>query len=740
VTSRAVLRRHRVFAVLLVLGVALRVVVMVAYRPAIFYIDSVASYLLPLPTLDPSGQDPIGYDLLFLAPVLSVANVTMVAALQHLLGLGIAVTAYALLVRKGAWRWLAALATAPVLLDAYQLQIEHNIMSDALFEAVIVAALAVLAWPARPGWRHAAAAGPLLGAAVTVRLAGLPLILPAALYVLLAGGRWRRRLALTGVVAVGFLVPVAGYAGYYAVSTGDGPGLSHTGGAALYGRVATFADCARLDLPDPERDLCPKVPVELRPGPDYWAHNPASPLFAVQPPAGMGDDRFLRDFSLRVIRQQPADFAASVLGDAAKVLSWGRDYTNPQVPNERWRFQTEFPTFPDLVTLDEITWLSTAYHDGPPHVSVPLARLLRGYQLSVGFTPGPVLAVSLLLAAAAALGLGRSRSDKLRGAAARCPAMLFAAAGVLVPLFADVFEFSWRYQLPGFVLLPLAGALGLTALPRRAPRPAPAFPEPADTAAIEAFAAEYGEPRFPAVVLLIAAYNEEVGIGRVLDAVPAQCLGLAIAPLVVVDGAGDHTAERARAHGALVCDVPVNRGQGAALRLGYHLARTGGADYIVTTDGDGQYDLAELPRLLEPLVAGRADFVTGSRALGANESADRVRRLGTRVFAALVSLLTGHRVTDTSFGFRAMRAELTGHVRLTQPQYQSSELLVGALSQGYRVVEQPMTMRRRSAGRSKKGNNLVYGATYARVVLSTWARERNTTRSRTANLTRNTAA
>jgi hypothetical protein len=735
VTWRAVLHRHRAFAALLVLGIALRVVVMVAYRPAIFYIDSVASYLLPLPTLDPSGQDPIGYDILLLAPVLSVANVTAVAALQHLFGLGIAVAGYALLVRKGVWRWLAALATVPVLLDAYQVQIEHNIMSDPLFEAMIVAAVVVLAWPDRPGWWHAVGAGLLLGAAVTVRLAGLPLIVPAALYVLLARGAWPRRLALTGLVAAAFVVPVAGYAYFYATSTGGGPALSHTGGAALYGRVATFANCARLRLPAAEEDLCPKVPVELRPGPDYWAHDPASPLFAVQPPAGVGDDRFLRDFSLRVIRQQPLDFAQSVLGDGARVLAWGRDYTNPQTPVERWRFQTEFPTFPTLVTIDEITWLSTAYHDGPPRIAVPLARALRGYQRSVGFTPGPVLAVCALLVAAAALGLGRSRRAPARG-----PAVLLAATGVLALLFADLFQFSWRYQLPGVVLLPFAGALGLVALVRRAPRPEPSFPEPADTAAIEAFVAEYGEPAFPPVVLLIAAYNEEDGIGRVLDEVPAECLGLAIAPLVVVDGASDGTARRAREHGALVCEVPVNRGQGAALRLGYHLARTGGAEYIVTTDGDGQYDLAELPRLLEPLVAGRADFVTGSRALGANESTDRVRRLGTLVFAALVTLLTGHRVTDTSFGFRAMRAELTGRVRLTQPQYQSSELLVGALSRGYRVVERPMTMRRRSAGSSKKGNNLVYGARYARVVLSTWVRERNTTRSSTANLTRNTAA
>ena len=184
----------------------------------------------------------------------------------------------------------------------------------------------------------------------------------------------------------------------------------------------------------------------------------------------------------------------------------------------------------------------------------------------------------------------------------------------------------------------------------------------------------------------------------------------------------------------------MNRGQGAALRLGYHLAAERGARFIVTTDADGQYDLAELPVLLAPVVDGEADFVTGSRRLGANGSTDPVRRLGTRVFAALVSVLTGHRVTDTSFGFRAMRAEIPATVTLTQPQYQSAELLVGVLRRGYRVAERPMTMRRRGQGRSKKGNNLVYGARYARVVLGTWWRERKTSRSSTTNLTRNSAA
>ena len=66
--------------------------------------------------------------------------------------------------------------------------------------------------------------------------------------------------------------------------------------------------------------------------------------------------------------------------------------------------------------------------------------------------------------------------------------------------------------------------------------------------------------------------------------------------IVVVDGGTDDTAAIARKHGAYVCEMPVNRGQGAALRIGYFLARAGGARYIVTTDADGQYDIAQLPR------------------------------------------------------------------------------------------------------------------------------------------------
>ncbi len=170
-----------------------------------------------------------------------------------------------------------------------------------------------------------------------------------------------------------------------------------------------------------------------------------------------------------------------------------------------------------------------------------------------------------------------------------------------------------------------------------------------------------------------------------------------------------------------MCACQTNRGQGAALRLGYYLARTHGAEYLVTTDADGQYVADQLARLLAPLLHDDADFVTGSRWLGHQEPASLVRRIGSRFFARVATRLSGQQITDTSFGFRALRADVTADLTLRQPQYQSAELLLEVLGRGYRVREVPMTMRARQSGRSKKGSNLRFGAAYARsVVATTW--------------------
>ncbi|MDX6665187.1 MAG: hypothetical protein QOG68_1393, partial [Solirubrobacteraceae bacterium] len=167
-----------------------------------------------------------------------------------------------------------------------------------------------------------------------------------------------------------------------------------------------------------------------------------------------------------------------------------------------------------------------------------------------------------------------------------------------------------------------------------------------------------------------------------------------------------------------------NLGHGVALRVGYRIAHDHGARYIVTLDADGQWNPAELERVLEPVVNQEADFVIGSRVLGATETDDAFRQAGVHVFAALVRLLTGVRVTDTSSGFRAMRTDVAHTVRQDQVQYQTSELLIGAIAAGYRIAERPIVMRKRTAGESKKGRNAVYGLRYCRVILRTAWRER----------------
>ncbi len=259
-----------------------------------------------------------------------------------------------------------------------------------------------------------------------------------------------------------------------------------------------------------------------------------------------------------------------------------------------------------------------------------------------------------------------------------------------------------------------------------------------DDAAIRVMTGQYGDRvrQLPPVALVIAAYNEEGAVGPVVWSLPARVCGLDAATIVVADGCADATAKEADAAGALVADVPVNRGQGAALRLGYRIARDGGAQYIVTTDADGQYNPAEIEGMLAPVVAREADFVTGSRRLGSEETKDPIRQAGVRFFAAAISLLTGQKITDTTFGLRAMRAEVTGAVQLSQPQYQASELLIGVITHGYKVAEVPATIHRRRAGESKKGqnpfynlhipgvNNLFYGLRFSRVVFGTWWRER----------------
>jgi hypothetical protein len=743
-------RVHWMLLALLAMGTGLRALTVLAYQPAILYIDSF-SYLDNIHDLRPDGLRPIGYDLI-LNVLLPFGGLRGVAIGQHLLGLGIAGLIYRMLLRHGARRWLAALATAPVLLDAYQVQIEHNIMPDIWFQALLVVIIWVLTWRGLPSPWHAAGAGALIGFAVIVRLVGIALLIPAVAYLIVAGSLWVslngwRRIALRAVaMAAGFAVLLGGYATYYRITTGVW-GISGASDGVLYGRAAVIADCERILAGTSERAVCPAQPRDHRFGVDYYVHDLASPAMTVVLPPGESMEATQASFARQVFANQPFDLAVAISKDFVKGFRPVRVDTVNDVPVERWYFQTAYPYFGIRELVD-----ARAFEFGgvPIGVNPTLAKLLQGYQLTVGYTPGPLLGLGLVVGLLGGFGMGNARRSGIRAAS-----LLVSGMAVTVLLTAAAFEFSWRYQLPGLVLLPMAGALGVTAFTGPLRRPGPRrklnppmqpYPDPMDIATVREFTRSQGEVSFAPVVVIIAAYNEEDGIGAVLAEVPSMSCGIPVDTLVVVDGCTDGTAEVVRRCGARVCELPANRGQGAALRLGYALARRGGARYIVTTDADGQYDMAELPLLLQPLIDDEADFVTGSRALGRRETADPVRHLGVHVFGWLASVLTRQRFTDTSFGFRAMKAEVTEAVTLTQAQYQASELLLGTISHGYRVLEQPMTMLARTAGQTKKGNNFVYGMRYARVLVGTWWREAwarrspapKTNRSSSANLSTKT--
>jgi len=238
------------------------------------------------------------------------------------------------------------------------------------------------------------------------------------------------------------------------------------------------------------------------------------------------------------------------------------------------------------------------------------------------------------------------------------------------------------------------------------------------------FSARYPTARLGPVVALVVAYEEEQNIGAVLKAMPTLVGDLEVSTLVVVDGGSDGTADVARDAGVFTCVLPVNLGQGSALRLGYRLASSRGARYVVTLDADGQNDPAELPTLLQPLLDDTADFVIASRRLGTDGTTDRFRRAGVAFYAWVINAIAKQDLTDSSNGYRAFRVDVLDDIvpHLVQDQYQTAEVVITASSRGWRISEQPTMWHPRASGTSKKGGNLVFGLNYARVIATTWAR------------------
>jgi hypothetical protein len=459
---------HLPFAVLLAAGAVLRLLTWRAYRPALVFPDS-RSYLLGAVNNELGTIRPSGYSI-FIWPLVRLDGLASISVLQHLMGLAMAVAVYLLLVRLRVWPWLAALATAPLLLDSMQLVIEQYVMSDILFQALLLAACLLLLWRRRPGVPLVLAAGLALGLAATVRGAGMLLLAPAAVAVLALGwwaGGWRRTVALLAALGVGFALPVGAYMLAYREQHGVLAMTSYTS-RFLYSRLAPIADCRGLALPDHERVLCPTEPVGRRMTTNeyMWALK-RSPQYRVRPPAGRTVQQVLADFNRRIILHQPVDYARLVVRDLLRGFQPFRTVRAGDVPVAPWLFT---PDDVPSTTVPDRAALYRQFAGYGPVVDRPVAAWLTGYQ-HLGHTPGPLLAAGAVLALLAVAGVGRARRSGLRVAA-----WTFASLCLVTLVTAAMSStFSWRYQLVQLPLLPPAGALGLAALlGRRAPDGDPA--------------------------------------------------------------------------------------------------------------------------------------------------------------------------------------------------------------------------------------------------------------------------
>lgn len=184
------------------------------------------------------------------------------------------------------------------------------------------------------------------------------------------------------------------------------------------------------------------------------------------------------------------------------------------------------------------------------------------------------------------------------------------------------------------------------------------------------------------VWIVMPAYNEELSIGGVLDALHDEGWRNII---VVNDGSRDRTAEIAKGKGAVVISHPRNMGLGAALRTGLKAALEHGADCAVTFDADGQHDPKSVRRMVESLDG--ADFVIGVRhfvGIPAN------KRLGNFILN-FVTLMMGGVLTDSQSGIRALNRRALEAVQIRSNRYEvSSELVVRAKQAGLRIKETPV--------------------------------------------------
>jgi glycosyltransferase involved in cell wall biosynthesis len=223
------------------------------------------------------------------------------------------------------------------------------------------------------------------------------------------------------------------------------------------------------------------------------------------------------------------------------------------------------------------------------------------------------------------------------------------------------------------------------------------------------------------LVVLMPALNEEATIADTIRRIPRPMPDIGSVQVVVInDGSTDRTVAEAQAAGATVLSHGQRLGVGAAFQTGLGEALAMGADLVVSIDADGQFDPATIPALIEPVVAGRADFATVSRfadpALVPQMPA--IKRWGNRLMSRLISRLCGQVFHDVSCGMRcynrraAMSLNLIGSFTYTQ------EVFLNLVYKRMRIVEVPLAVQgQRRHGKSRVASNLLGYAVHTSAII-----------------------
>lgn len=450
---------HWLFALIFAVGLSLRVIAWNAYRPAILLLGDTTAYLnVASRGTNPDTWHPLFYAL-FLKPAIWVGSLAVATAAQHTLGLLMALGLYLLLLRLGIGPIVAAMGPAPLLLDGYQLNLEQHILTEALFESLIVGSLLLVAWSVRGTvWMYPVAGG-LIGLAMGTRFAGVALLPVVLIYVLIRRVGWLRIVS----VGVGFAVALFGYFLWQRSVTGAST-LTNRGSYVLYGKVATFADCRGVDLPELERQLCIDTPVsERQPSYNIWSRN--TPLRSFEVPPGVDKGEVVGSFTRRFILRQPLDYARAVSGDFLRFFAWRTPDEQEPIRVTRWQF---------FVDMSEVKGVAPAFRESdgspPPQYGIDetfdlderRADFLRSYQMMV-YSSGLLLSLAALLGI---LGAIWRRPDGARDV--RPESLLFTVAGSALLLFPATFAaYHYRYVIPAVPLLGVAGAIGASTLLQR---------------------------------------------------------------------------------------------------------------------------------------------------------------------------------------------------------------------------------------------------------------------------------